>query len=238
MNSLNLANDKKRDAEVNYASIRKMPSIRMVLEDGRAKTNVKILKSTLELSEEVLVQKYEDLKTLGEAIIEDDPEVDMEIVGRKIYTTHKLFLNQENKIAYRVNMVQVIKNPDGTEKERRDLAKLPSNIKGDNVLQWSGKRIPKSEAIKKFVFGRKYQIKHVSGLTFDFLYDMAKDLHESKSLMRVGTGPKGISPIIMSIGGTPYRGFLEGRVDGDKYCLILHLTNLEVKGLAPKDDDI
>ena len=31
--------------------------------------------------------------------------------------------------------------------------------------------------------------------------------------------------------GTPYRGFLEGRVDGDKYLLLLHLTNLELKEL-------
>ena len=238
MNSLNLANEKKRDAEVGYVSIRKVPSVKMVLEDGREKNNVKILKSTIEHSEEVLVQKYESLKSLGEAIIENDPEVDMEIVGQKIFNTHKLYLNQENKIAYRVNMVQVIKNPDGSEKERRDLTKLPPNIKGDNALQWSGKKISKKVAIKKFVFGRKYQIKHVSGLTFDFLYDMAKDLHESESLMIVGTGPKGTNPIIMSTGGTPYRGFLEGRIDGDKYCLILHLTNLEVKGLAPKDDDI
>jgi len=34
---------------------------------------------------------------------------------------------------------------------------------------------------------------------------------------------------VFSQGGEPYRGFLEGRIDGDRYCLILHLTNLEVK---------
>jgi hypothetical protein len=26
-------------------------------------------------------------------------------------------------------------------------------------------------------------------------------------------------------------GFLEGRVEGEKYCLILHLTNIELKGI-------
>jgi hypothetical protein len=36
----------------------------------------------------------------------------------------------------------------------------------------------------------------------------------------------------MSNGGTPYRAFLEGRVDGDKYALILRLTNMELKSMS------
>ena len=36
---------------------------------------------------------------------------------------------------------------------------------------------------------------------------------------------------VLDRNGTPYRGFLEGRVDGDKYLLLLHLTNLELKEL-------
>ena len=45
----------------------------------------------------------------------------------------------------------------------------------------------------------------------------------------VGGGPKGVAPLVMANGGTPYRAFLEGRVDGDKYALILRLTNMELK---------
>ena len=45
----------------------------------------------------------------------------------------------------------------------------------------------------------------------------------------VGAGSKGNLPLILSAGGTPYRGFLEGRVIDDKYALILHLTNFELK---------
>jgi len=29
--------------------------------------------------------------------------------------------------------------------------------------------------------------------------------------------------------GSPYRGFLEGRVDGERYILLLHLSNMELK---------
>ena len=44
-------------------------------------------------------------------------------------------------------------------------------------------------------------------------------------------GPKGVGPLVMANGGTSYRAFLEGRVDGDRYALILRLTNLELKPL-------
>ena len=58
---------------------------------------------------------------------------------------------------------------------------------------------------------------------------MAKKLSDAGALMLIGGGEKGTSPLVLSRGGVPYRGFLEGRVDGSKYCLILHMTNLELK---------
>ncbi|ODS32091.1 MAG: hypothetical protein SCARUB_02798 [Candidatus Scalindua rubra] len=61
---------------------------------------------------------------------------------------------------------------------------------------------------------------------------MAKELHDKNALMFVGGGQKGNEPLILTTGGTPYRGFLEGRVKDDTYCLILHLTNLELKEFA------
>jgi hypothetical protein len=75
-------------------------------------------------------------------------------------------------------------------------------------------------------------MKHVNGLTFDFLFDIAKSLHEDNSLMLIGGGSKGNEPLVLYQGGMPYRGFLEGRVKGDKYCLILHLTQLELKEVS------
>ena len=43
-----------------------------------------------------------------------------------------------------------------------------------------------------------------------------------------------IDPLVMSAGGTPYRAFLEGRVEGDRYALILRMTNLELKEIPVK----
>ena len=60
---------------------------------------------------------------------------------------------------------------------------------------------------------------------------MAKKLVDADSMMLLGAGPKGVAPLVMSNGGTPYRAFLEGRVQDDKYALIMRLTNLELKSL-------
>jgi hypothetical protein len=53
--------------------------------------------------------------------------------------------------------------------------------------------------------------------------------------MLVGAGPKGNQPLVLTRGGQQYRGFLEGRTQGEKYCLILHLSNMELKA-APKQE--
>ena len=90
------------------------------------------------------------------------------------------------------------------------------NTATETPLKWSGRLMKKSEVFNRFVFQAKLQVAHVNGLTFDFLYAMAKDLDEKQSLMLVGrSGPKSTQPLIFQRGGVPYRGFLEaGRIHG------------------------
>jgi hypothetical protein len=89
--------------------------------------------------------------------------------------------------------------------------------------------ISKRDAVRKFVFVQKMQLAHVNGLTYDFLYGMAKELEAKNSLLLLGAGPKSNQPLILRRNGMPYRGFLEGRTRGDAYRLVLHLSNLELK---------
>jgi hypothetical protein len=159
----------------------------------------------------------------------------MEHVGRIIKKARRLYVTADNEIAYRVNFVEVVYNPDGSEKEKRDVVKKQSNIRTEDPVQWTGKLFPKEETLRKFVFAKSYQLHHTSGLSYDFLYDMAKQLHESKSFMRLGAGKKGNEQLCLTEGGEKYFGFLEGRVDGDKYCLILRLTNMELKAVSKGD---
>jgi len=232
MRTIKIANDKKRDAEVCMEAAVKPPRIRRTLEDGSDYFNIKVLKHNLELAFETLSRNYDNLVEMGQALIDGDPEIDMEVIGKKVGATQKLYLNKDSEIAYRVNLTEIIKDPSGVEKERRDRVPVASNVSGESVVQWTGRKFAKSEAVRKFVFQRKLQIKHINGLTYDFLHAMAKSLQDSDSLMMVGAGRKGAEPLILSQGGERYRGFLEGRVDGEKYCLILHLTNLEMKATA------
>ena len=75
----------------------------------------------------------------------------------------------------------------------------------------------------------KYQLKHGNGLTFDFLYKIAKDLHDKDSFMMLGG--KGNEPLVINDGGKPYRAFLEGKIKDKSYVLIMHLSNQEYKSL-------
>jgi hypothetical protein len=66
------------------------------------------------------------------------------------------------------------------------------------------------------------------------LYDIAKELHDKDSLALLGSGSKGVGPLVFQEGGKPYRAFLEGRIQEESYCLILHISNLELKGIIQK----
>ncbi|HMF12335.1 MAG TPA: hypothetical protein VKE94_08515 [Gemmataceae bacterium] len=120
-----------------------------------------------------------------------------------------------------------MRNPDGTEKARRPAAILSANVHAP--LVWTGKLIPRREAIRKFVFGGTRQLWHVNGLTYDFLFAIARELEQKDSLLLVGAGPKGTQPLVFRRGALPYRSFLEGHTRGQEYLLLLHLSNLELK---------
>jgi len=231
MRGIHIANSKRRDAEVAFDVQTELRTIRTVLKGGKEKQNVRVLKSTVQMNEQALAQQFGSWEDVAQALIEDDPELDTEIIGKKLKRTHRLWIDNDDKIAYRVNLFRTVYNPDGTEREKLDVNKLPSNINKEFPLKWTGRYFKLTDAIQQFVFTRSYQIRHINGATFDFLYAMAKDLHDKKSVVMVGGGQKGNDPILLSRGGQPYRGFLEGRIMKDRYILILHLTDIELKGL-------
>ena len=112
--------------------------------------------------------------------------------------------------------------------ERRVPADTPANADGESPLVWTGRMLPRLEAARRFAFTCTLQLRHVDGLTYDFLFGMALELDRAESLVLVGAGPGGRDPIVLERNGVPHRGFLEGRVDDDRYLLVLHLTNLEL----------
>ena len=230
MRKINLSNDSKRDAEVAYGTSFHRPSPVYKTADGKKGQSERRVKATMGTTDEALLAQYGE--GLADALIAGDPEVDMERFGLKVEGVKKVFITPGQKVAYGVTLNEHVYLPDGTEKEVRPEQTTTANIATDGIpIRWTGKLIPREKAMRMFMFKKSYQVQHVNGLTYDFLFDMAKKLAEADSMMLVGGGQKGIDPLVMANGGTPYRAFLEGRVDGDKYALILRLTNMELKSV-------
>ncbi|WP_418983867.1 hypothetical protein [Alistipes sp.] len=227
--AIHLSNDRRRDAQVAFDAHPVASSVRRVLPSGEEPVSVRLVKTTAAMNR--CLSEHYDARRLTEALVASDPDVDMELTGRKLRRTRRIFVDKNYEIVYHVNLDQVVFNPDGTERERRELEKVPGNVNRPIPLRWTGRMFPRKEALRRFVFSRSYQLRHVNGATFDFLFDMAAQLDRADAMVLLGAGAKGTEPILLSRGGQPYRGFLEGRVQGEKYCLILHLTDIELKGL-------
>ena len=240
---IKLANQKNRDAEVTFRSLNPKASVTMALESGDKITNKRLVKGTSQSSTQSLLAKYSEkpkdgvdfqmqlASLLAEDLITSDPECDLELTGKFIEDVSRVYINEDDKPVFSVKKTEKIFSPKAELKEEREPKYNESNILGENMVKWTGKLMPKSKVYNKLVFNKKYQLKHVNGLTYDFLFDMAKELADKDALMMLGAGASGKEPLVMNDGGKPYRSFLEGRIKGDKYCLILHLTDQELKPL-------
>lgn len=230
MPNVNLTNSNSRDAVVKAETIGVEEEVRYVDGEGQSAQTRKILKATVAQDYDTLVAKHDDdPEALGKALIEGDPEVDMETCGQFLWGVSKVYVNSSDGIVYRIEQQEIVRGPDGSVKETRARNRAEANVDVEIPLTWTGRKIAKADAVRRFVFASKLQIVHINGLTYDFLYGMAKELAEADSLMMVGGGSKGRDPLVFRRGSVPYRGFLEGRVDGEKYILLLHLSNLELK---------
>jgi len=230
MPNVNLTNSNSRDAVVKAETIGVEEEVRYVDGEGQSAQTRKILKATVAQDYDTLVAKHDDdPEALGKALIEVDPEVDMETCGQFLWGVSKVYVNSSDGIVYRIEQQEIVRGPDGSVKETRARNRAEANVDVEIPLTWTGRKIVKADAVRRFVFASKLQIVHINGLTYDFLYGMAKELAEADSLMMVGGGSKGRDPLVFRRGSVPYRGFLEGRVDGEKYILLLHLSNLELK---------
>ncbi len=229
MGTINLANSKGRDAVVGTQSVLKPNRVRWLDDKGRQAQSIRLFMADLTHDLVALETKSGGRDKIAQSLIDGDPEVDMETFGSILSQTRRVFINPDGKIVHKVRQWEIIRNPDGSERDRRPKKPAQPNIAAEVPLKWSGKLMKKKEVYNKFVFSSKRQITHVNGLTYDFLFGIAKELEATQSLMLLGGGAKGNQPLVLTRGGQQFRGFLEGRTQGDKYCLLLHLSNMELK---------
>lgn len=229
MPAISLSDSRGRDAAVSAESVRVPVRVRWVDDTDRQASTARILKGTIDRDYAALLEYAGSPENVAEALIAGDPELDVEATGAFLRDTSRVYVNSDRQVVHAVSQVEIVKNPDGTEKLRRQKKIAVTNVTPEQPLLWSGKLLPKHDVYNKFAMVSKLQVVHVNGLTYDFLFGIAKELQDKNSLLVVGAGPKANQPLILRRGAVPYRGFLEGRTRGNEYLLLLHLSNIELK---------
>lgn len=173
------------------------------------------------------------------ALIAGDPELDLQNAGRLMRDATAVYLDPSSAtpaIATEFKETEVVYTPEGAEKERRAGVYRIANVDTTTPLKIA-KRIPTKDCLTRFVFRAMQQLAHTDGLTFDFLFGLAKSLQDSKSMALLGAGPKGVAPLVLRDGGSPFRAFLYGETEGSgdnaRYRLLLLLSDQELKLPAP-----
>jgi len=229
MRYIRLTDSKKRDARVLYASPSKKKRGGYRNEEGEEIKSYRFINDTEGYNPQNLLALHEDKEELAEELINGDPEIDMEKAGRLIDSANQVWIANNGKVLYSAKLMDIVYTPEGDVKSTEEFKDQEPTVMEDIALPWTGKMMPISAVLSKFVLLRKLQIGHLDGLTFDFLFEMAKSLHEKKSMLYLGGGPKGKEPLVFQRNGASFRGFLEGRIKDDSYLLVLHLSNLELK---------
>jgi len=175
------------------------------------------------------VSKEEDIiQTLKTS----DDEIDIELVGKYIKSTTRIVANEDFEPVYNYRKYDVLIQPDGSIKERPHQLTL-GNINQTVPVRITNELVEPKDCIMKYFFRKSYFITHINGLTFKFLYDIARSLFESGKLARVDAyhpKTKKRQPLVLYDSGRKFpRAYLEGRIKGNRYCLILHLSDQEFK---------
>ncbi|TNF31932.1 MAG: hypothetical protein EP329_11610 [Deltaproteobacteria bacterium] len=221
----------RRDTSVVMERTRRPPRWRLVGPDGGDVDYATLVKTTEGRDYAGLLARFGDDDALADALVAGDPELDLELVGRRLEgeDSDRVWVKDDGAILYSVRYLRVTTDPNGDEVGREDFVTVEATVNEDAALPWTGRLYPKDEVVHRFALVRKVMLHHVDGLTFDFLRDIATTLAEADKMALVGSGARGAQPLVFQANGTPYRGFLEGRVDGDRFRLVLHLSNFELK---------
>ena len=228
---IRITDPKRRDTSVVMERSRRPRRWRLAGPDGGEVDYVTLIKATEGRDYAGLLARFGDDDAVTRALVDGDPELDLDLVGRRLRPedSDRVWVKPDGSVLYSVRVLRVTTDPSGAEIGREEFVPVEATINEDAALPWSGRLYPKDEVVHRFALGRKVMLRHVDGLTFDFLREIAETLAAEGKMALVGSGPRGAQPLIFQTNGTPYRGFIEGRVDGEAFRLVLHLSNFELK---------
>ncbi len=146
MGEINLRNAAGRDAVVMTDNVRVPLKVRWVDDQGRQASSIRVVKATTAQDLQALRQQHGDLEGVTQALVAGDPDVDLELTGRYLKETSRIFVNADRNIVRNVRRFEIVRNADGSVRERRPRRILPANTSGDVPLNWSGVFIAREEA--------------------------------------------------------------------------------------------
>lgn len=176
-----------------------------------------------------LLRQHGNSEALAQALVNGDPELDLEVAGRETGACDRVYVGQNGKPLYSARMLEVVCDRDGLEIQRRPMEVVYANLVPEHAPVWSGKLLSRPKANGRFAFTRAYQVRHSNTLEYDFLYGLAAYLEERDSLVLVGSGPRGIGPLIPERNAYPMKGFLGGQTRGKAYQLVLYMAAFELR---------
>ena len=227
MRKFHITNEAGRDTVVRVRGLRPEPAPQLGHEQALVQFRRYIAATDAGLHD-ALVEQYGD--DYAQAILDADPEIDFERVGRAVGETQNVFAASDGSLMHAApDIVEVIYEASGQERERRSPQESAPNVNEGLPVYWTGKKLPRGAVVRRFAFRRHLQLVHSDGLSFDYLFAIAKELDEADEVVLLGAGPKGKAPLVFQTNGSPYRGFLEGRISAKRYQLFLHLSNMELK---------
>lgn len=220
---------------VNMNPMRKLKNKYFITTKGDVPKNIRVINFDSSISDEVLLQE----DNLSTKLKKGDPEVDFSIVGKEVKMAKRILVNDEFQPVYDYRAIDILERTSGETIERPHQVN-PQNINDAIPVRITDTYYSRDELVKNFVFTKSYYLSHVDGVSYLFLYDIAAELAEKNKMVKVQAydqQTKTPASLVTIVGSRPYpAAFLEGRVDGDNYSLILHLSNRELK--LPKTQEI
>ena len=201
-------------------------------QEEKSYVSKRVIKTTLKTDITTLKKESGyDSEKLFASLLYGNPEIDLNEEGKFAPALHYTYATNKNELASNVHFEERIFFADGNLKDQRTYNESEQNIQNESMpVRWSGITIPVYEALRRYIFVHTYQLFHTNGLTYSFLYDMAKELSEKKIAMFVGAGAGGTEPIVLMKGGKKYRGFMTGQIETEgRYKLLIHLTEIDLE---------
>src|SRR5262249_40998832 len=93
-------------------SLRSALNIRWVDDRGRQASAVRVVKGTIERDAPALARQFGAMDKVSTALVEGDPEIDLEHVGRYLRDTSRVYVDPDGQIVHKVQFWEIVRNPD------------------------------------------------------------------------------------------------------------------------------